>query len=237
MALIDIRDDRGVRVVHLVDSAGGNALDHAMVEALRDACAIDDEVRVIVLRGLTGVFSRGASDDVLRDLVGGVTKPSELNLPRALLGVEVPLIAAMEGHAIGGGLILGLCADIVLIARESRYGTTFVNHGFTPGMGATRLLERVMSPVMAHEMLLTGEPRRGVDLVAHGFNYVLPRSEAWPRAREIALRLADQPRTPLTLLKRELSRPWLAAFDDAHRVETEMHAVCFAPSPGAPRAQ
>ena len=64
----------------------------------------------------------------------------------AVLDLPILVVAAMAGHAIGGGLALGLCADIILLSRESRYGASFMNMGFTPGMGITKLLEHVMSP-------------------------------------------------------------------------------------------
>ncbi|MEZ4323408.1 MAG: polyketide synthase [Myxococcota bacterium] len=227
MALIAISDADGVRTVSMVDRAGRNALDGAMARALEGALAVPDGVHVVVLRGLEDVFCSGASPAVLEGLDRGVIDPGELVLPRAVLGADVPVIAAMEGHAIGGGFVLGLCADIVLIARESRYGATFMDLGFTPGMGATRLLERVMSPAQAHEMLLTGEPRRGRDLAGHGFNHVLPAREVWPRAMELALRLASTPLPALRMLKRTLSARWIEAFEGAHLEERAMHARCF----------
>ncbi|MCB9676332.1 MAG: enoyl-CoA hydratase/isomerase family protein [Alphaproteobacteria bacterium] len=228
MGLIDVSDVDGVRTVAMVDRAGANALDGAMARALEEALAVPEGVRVVVLRGLDDVFCSGASPAVIEGLGRGEIDPGELVLPRAVLGAAVPVIAAMEGHAIGGGFVLGLCADIVLISQEARYGATFMSLGFTPGMGATRLLERVMSPAQAHEMLLTGEPRRGRDLVGHGFNHVLPRAEVWPRAMELALRLADEPREALTMLKQALSARWLRHFEAAHTVERSMHARCFA---------
>ena len=227
MALTQIDDDDGVRVVTMIDDANHNALSPGMVHALRTSFQLPASIRVVVLRGRGDSFSRGASAEVLADLHRGRIEPEELTLPRMLLRAETPVIAAMEGHAIGGGFVLGLAADVVLLARESRYGATFMDLGFTPGMGATCLLERAMSPLQAHEMLLSAEPKRGVDLTGRGFNGVLPRAEVWPRAMELARRLADKPREPLVLLKRALSQPWREAFDAAHAHETRMHARCF----------
>ncbi len=227
MGLIEIEDEDAVRVVTMCDPANHNALTPSMAEALRSAMDAPGSAHVVVLRGRGDSFSRGASAQVLRDLQAGRIQPDELTLPRALLHADVPVIAAMEGHAIGGGFVLGLSADIVLLARESRYGATFMDLGFTPGMGATRLLERAMSPAQSHEMLLTAEPKRGADLAGHGFNAVLPRAEVWPRAMELARRLAEKPRAALVLRKDALSRPWRDAFEAAHAHEARMHADCF----------
>jgi polyketide biosynthesis enoyl-CoA hydratase PksI len=227
MELITVDDDAGMRVVTMVDAVHHNALTHAMAAALTEALAVPEAVRVVVLRGRGESFSRGASKQVLEDLQGGAIDPDELTLPRALLGAEVPVIAAMEGHAIGGGFVLGLSADIVLLAQESRYGATFMDLGFTPGMGATSLLERVMSPLQAHEMLLTAEPKRGRQLQRHGFNGVLPRAEVWPYAMELAGRITEKPREAVVMLKDALSRRWRAAFEAAHAHEARMHTRCF----------
>src|SRR5581483_7175690 len=105
-------------------------------------------------------------------------------LPKYLLDFPLPVIAAMEGHAVGGGFALGLCADIVVVATESRYGATFMNMGFTPGMGTTRLLEHVLSPAMAAEMLFTGEHKKGSFF--EGRCAVLPRAELLAHAMSIA---------------------------------------------------
>ncbi|MCR9161394.1 MAG: polyketide synthase [Nannocystaceae bacterium] len=228
MGLIDIEDDDGVRVITMLDVEHANALTPAMARALETAMQAPQSVRAIVLRGRGECFSRGASEDVLRGLHAGDIAPAELTLPRALLGADVPVIAAMEGHAIGGGFVLGLAADMVLLARESRYGATFMDLGFTPGMGATCLLERAMSPVQAYEMLLGAEPKRGATLSGHGFNAVLPRAEVWPRALELASRLADKPRRALVLLKDALAGPWRERFEAAHAHEARMHTTCFA---------
>ncbi len=227
MGLIDIRDDGPVRWVRLADGRH-NALTEPMVAAITDALELPGATRVVVLAGTRAIFCSGADPDVLAGLTAGAVEPTELVLPRVVLGAEVPVVAAMTGHAIGGGLVLGLCADVVLFAAESRYGATFMNHGFTPGMGATRLLEKVMRPALAHELLLGGEPWRGAALARHGVANVWLRNEVETRAEELAWRIADKPRSAVVRLKRELARPWQEAFEAAHPVEARMHRACFA---------
>jgi polyketide biosynthesis enoyl-CoA hydratase PksI len=225
------RDD-GVALVEMVDHRRSNALGDELVRALDAALrtlAVDQEVKVIVLAGLPEVFSSGASREVLTGLAKGTVDPVEIGLAATLLQVPLPTIAAMEGHAVGGGLALGLCADIVLLARESRYGATFMNMGFTPGMGATALLEHVFSRAVAHELLFTGELRLGRDLErCGGVNYVLPRAEVRGRALAVARRVAEKPRRSLELLKMTLAAPRRRAFDEARVLERLMHSVTFA---------
>ena len=225
-------DDRGVATVTMGDAPGRNAMSevfvHELTEALRALAACAD-ARVAVLLGLPDVFSSGASREVLEAILDGKLAPSDILLPRAVLDVPVPVIAAMEGHAVGGGLALGLCADVILIARESSYGCNFMNLGFTPGMGTTRLLEHVLSPAIAHEMMYTGQFFRGAHFEGRsGFNYILPRAEVRSKAMDVAARIAEKPRAAVEALKRTLSMDKRQAFEATRTVEAMMHAITFA---------
>jgi polyketide biosynthesis enoyl-CoA hydratase PksI len=219
-----------VAVVTIDDADGRNTLSERVVHELIAALAAvgsDRAVHAIVLAGRSDVFCAGASREMLRAIVDGSVAPTDIMLPRAILDLPVPVIAAMAGHAIGGGLALGLCADLVVIARESRYGASFMNMGFTPGMGMTRLFEHVLTRAVAHELLYTGEARRG-DAFAAGFNYILPRADVLPKAMDLAARIAEKPRFALETLKRTLSLPRRQAFEATRTVESLMHEVCFA---------
>lgn len=229
--LVRVTLEDGVALVELEDRATGNALGEAMVHELRERlgeAATNPAWRAVVVCGLDDVFCSGAPRELLVRLTKGDVSPTDIALAASLLDVPVPTIAAMEGHATGGGLALGLCADIVLMARESRYGATFMNMGFTPGMGMTRLFEHVLSPAVAHELLYTGELRRGVDFEGRGVNAVLPRREVRARAVDIARRIAEKPRSSLELLKRTLAAPRRHAFASARLEEERMHAISFA---------
>jgi 4-carboxy-3-alkylbut-2-enoyl-[acp] decarboxylase len=226
------RGDDGIARIEMHDSDGRNTMSEGFVADLLDAfagIASWPDLRIAVLFGLPDVFSAGASAQVLHALAQGAIAPRDLLLGKALLDMPVPTIAAMEGHAIGGGLALGLSADIVLIARESRYGCPFMNLGFTPGMGMTRLLEQVLSPAIAHEMLYTGEAFKGAHFQTRGgFNYVLPKADIRPKALDLAERIAGKPRVALVALKQTLALPKRQAFAAAHVAETLMHQITFA---------
>lgn len=219
----------GVVTIELASPDRRNALDGAMVAALGEALRRAGEApstRAVVLLGNEEVFCSGAPRELLEELVDGKVAPADLRLARAVLEVPVPTIAAMEGHAVGGGLALGLAADVVLLSRESRYGCNFMELGFTPGMGTTRLLEHVLSPAMAHELLYTAELRKGAELAgASGVNHILPRAQVRPKALSIAGRIADKPRLSLEVLKRTLSLRRRQAFDESLALEALMHQV------------
>jgi polyketide biosynthesis enoyl-CoA hydratase PksI len=222
-------DGNGIATITLNDPSTANALGEAMVHALTAAFGTvgrSSDTKVVVLLGIGETFSSGATLDTLLKLVRGDGDPSDITLPRALLGCPVPVIAAVEGHAIGGGFALALAADIVLLSGESRYGFSFMNLGFTPGMGTTRLCEHVLSPAIVHELLYTGEMRRGSQFDRFtGINHVLPRSEVREAAYDVAARIADKPRPAIELLKRTLSLARRTAFESALTMETMMHQL------------
>ncbi|HZP49401.1 MAG TPA: polyketide synthase [Vicinamibacterales bacterium] len=224
-------DGCGIGTLTLRDANGKNALSVELVAELEsriDEVRARAELKVLVMTGTDDYFCTGANRAVLQAIVAGRVAPGDLLLPRRLLDIPVPVIAAMAGHAIGGGLALGICADITIAARESRYGATFMRYGFTPGMGMTSLLEHAMGPPLAHELLLTGATYRGTRFERHGaFTYVLPRSAVAAKAQAIAAELAARPRTPLVLLKAALSRRKRELFERARTHERVMHDATF----------
>jgi polyketide biosynthesis enoyl-CoA hydratase PksI len=227
-------DSSGICTVALQDHENRNAFSERFVDELKeclDAAAEDDALKVVVITGLPDVFAAGASRELLQRLARGEIPPTDIVLTKALLDIPVPTITAMEGHATGGGLALGFAADIILCAKESRYGASFMNMGFTPGMGITRLLEHALSPAVAHELLYTGEFRKGSDLGDRGtINHILPRAKVCPKAYDIASQIAEKPRRSLELLKRTLSVRRRQYFEESRTVEALMHAITFSQS-------
>ncbi len=214
-----------------MDDGATNALTHASVTGLGEAfarVAHESTARAVVLAGRDDYFSSGAAREVIDDLVSGRRDAGELLLPRVLLECPLPCIAAMAGSAIGGGFALGMAADLVVLGAESRYCLNFMDLGFTPGMGTTALLTHALSPAIAHELMFTGEARRGRDLARTGVNHVVARAEATAHAQALAARIAEKPRAALVALKRTLSLPRRQSFEAARTHETLMHAISFA---------
>jgi 4-carboxy-3-alkylbut-2-enoyl-[acp] decarboxylase len=231
-SLIDVeRGEPGIVVITMRDPARKNALSPEMVlelESHLNDLGRQIEIKVVVLTGLEEYFSTGANREVLEQLITGQVAPRDLLLPRVLMDVPVPVIAAMQGHAIGGGLALGVCADLCVVARESRYCASFMNLGFTPGLGLTELLELYFGPALAHEMLLTGTAFRGSHFEGKtGFNYVLPRSQVLAKALDLAALLAEKPRLSLLSLKLSLSSRKRELFEAARTRECLMHQITF----------
>ncbi len=226
--LIRVRAEESIAWIEMRDEAGHNGFSEPFVGALLAAfeeVSADTRYRVAILAGLEGIFSSGATRQTLEELQGGKLATNELVLGRVLMNMPIPVVAAAEGHAIGGGLALLLSTDIRIIAQDSRYGANFMTLGITPGMGTTCLLETVLGSAQAHELLYTGELRRGRDFSDAAFNAVLPASEVRTRAFDVAWRIAEHPRRNSVLLKRALTMPRKRRLEEAMMIESLMHEV------------
>ncbi|MGA2378470.1 MAG: polyketide synthase [Spirochaetia bacterium] len=197
---------------------------HALDELERER-----RTKVLILCGLQDVFCGGAEKQALLDLCEGKAAARDLVICERLLELPFPIIAAMEGHAIGGGLAVGFCCDIVIAARESRYGAVFMSLGFTPGMGCTTLLAELVGPFLANEMMFTGKRFRGSELEGRGthVNYILPRTEVLTKARDIAEQIAEKDGRSISLLKHALSLKKKKLLIDARHQEDLMHRISF----------
>ncbi|RKX79840.1 MAG: enoyl-CoA hydratase [Spirochaetes bacterium] len=222
----------GIACLKMIDREGRNIFtDDFIQDFIRAMDEIENKhkPKVMILQGLEDVFCGGAEKKGLLDLCDGKVVVKDLLLSERVLNTNFPVIAAIEGHAVGGGLVLALCCDIVIIARESRYGAVFMNMGFTPGMGCTTLLPYIMGPFIANEMMFTGKRFRGSELEEKGtnINYILPRKEVIPKARDIALQISEKNVKSLYLLKYVLSAEKKKLLIDARVQEDMMHRISF----------
>ena len=230
--MIVTSEPSGVSVLKMNDTEGRNIFSHGFITEFLGALEElqgDRQPKALILCGLQDVFCGGADKQALLDLCDGKTAVRDLVICERLLEMPFPVIAAMEGHAIGGGLAVAFCCDIVVAARESRYGAVFMSLGFTPGMGTTTLLAELVGPFLANEMMFTGKRFRGSELEGRGthINYILPRAEVLEKARDIAEQIAEKDGRSISLLKHALSVKKTKLLADARLQEDLMHRVSF----------
>jgi enoyl-CoA hydratase/carnithine racemase len=126
-------------------------------------------------------------------------------LPLELLEFPKPVIAAVNGTAIGVGITMILPCDLRIAAAGAKLGVTFVRLGILPGLGSTHLLPRLVGPAKAREWVLTGRKFSADEACAAGLvNEVVPAERLLPRAREIAAELAESRPEVLAAAKRAL---------------------------------
>ncbi|WP_437786870.1 polyketide synthase [Sorangium sp. So ce1097] len=185
-------------------------------------------LKVLLLSGGKDVFCGGATFNALQGVSSGPAAVLDLLLPDMMLAFPVPIVGALEGHAVGGGLALALCCDVLVAAETSRYGVNFTDLGFTPGMGTTTLLPAAVGHHFAMEMMLTAKYYRGAELRGRGlFNHVVPAGEVRGVALDTAVRMAEKPRHVLEMVKGTLSVARRRALQEGMSREHLMHQLCF----------
>ncbi|XXT23841.1 polyketide synthase [Sorangium sp. So ce429] len=230
IVLLEVRPDH---IAHLMlcDRASKNMFSRPLIEELTNKLAEvarHPEVRCVVVSGLERHFCCGGSRSELLELIEGNYTFAVGHFYRALLDCPIPTIAAMAGHALGGGLVFGLYADIVILAEESIYSANFMRYGFTPGVGATCLLPHRLGSALAHEMLLTANGFHGEELRRRGVPFhVVKRDRVLQQALTIAADLASKPVTSLRLLKATMTQALRDELPRAVSRELEMHEITF----------
>ena len=222
----------GIAVLKMNDEEGKNIFSESFIHhflAAMDRVENKLEPKVMILRGMKDVFCGGADKQTLIDLCDGRIVVKDLVISERLVNTEFPVIAAAEGHGMGGGLSMALCCDIVIFARESRYGAVFMNMGFTPGMGTTTLLPELVGPYIANEMMFSGKRFKGSELakMGTGINYILPKNEVMKKAEAIALQIAEKNVKSLRILKYTLGAKKRDLLNRARMQEDLMHRISF----------
>lgn len=199
--------------------------------AAMEELAGDASVRAVVLEGGDQYFLAGASQAMLTGTSGREVENYAPRAARAVLGVPVPTVAAVAGHAIGGGLVTGLLCDAVVLAEESLYGVNFMQLGFTPGMGASHVIPETFGATLGRELLFSGRLLTGREIrqaccpLSHA---VVPRADVTVRALDIARDFAGASRDSLVLLKENLAGRRRESVERALQVESAAHGRLFA---------
>ncbi|MCB9568310.1 MAG: enoyl-CoA hydratase/isomerase family protein [Myxococcales bacterium] len=236
-ALVDLRYEvaGAIATITLDRPDARNAYSEAMVEGLcaaLDRAAPDPEVRCLVLTGAGPAFSAGGDLKRMRDQAGMFAGgPAQLRrayidniqrVPRRLALCDKPVIAAINGPAIGAGLDLACMCDLRIAARGVKLGSTFVKVGLVPGDGGAFLLARTIGFPRALELMLTGRLIDADEALAIGLvNRVVDGEALLGAARELAQTIADNAPLAVQLTKRAACRAW----EDGLQVALEQAAA------------
>ena len=195
---VRIEIEAGVAVV-TIDAPPVNTLDETTLEALGAAAArIADEnqVRAAVLCGAGGkALAAGADLNELREALGdraemehhvGITRP----VFSAWADLEVPVLAAVDGSAVGGGLELALVCDLIVAERTARLGFPEIKLGLIPGAGGTQRLPRRVGAATAMQMLILGKLLDAEEAREVGLVDIVVEKDAAASATELAGRIA-----------------------------------------------
>ncbi|MCS6800225.1 MAG: enoyl-CoA hydratase-related protein [Myxococcota bacterium] len=212
-----------------------NALDEAVLDRLHEIISSLGEpgsrVRAVVLTGEGKAFVAGADIAAMVDMDEARARAFSRKGHAVLDALErAPFasIAAVGGHALGGGCELVLACDFAIASERARFGQPELRLGVIPGFGGTQRLPRRIGPAAARRLVLTGESIDAAEALRLGLvEEVVPHEELLPRARRIAAQIAAMAPQALVAARRVMREGLDRPLEEACRLETEAFAACF----------
>lgn len=210
-----------------------NALNLELRRALADAFTAlggDDMVRAIVLSGDAKAFCAGADLSEYVDATPAeIASRGMTQLWGAIANCPKPVIAAVNGYAIGGGCELAMHADIIVAGTSAKFGQPEISIGITPGGGATQRLTHAVGKFVAMRMMLTGELIDATTAKAAGLiSDLVADGDVIPHALKLAGAIAAQPPLVARLIKRLVLDAMNTPLDAGLRQEATAFQLSFA---------
>lgn len=229
------REQQGsVALVTLSRPEALNALNSAMLAQLQSLfakIADDDQVRAVVLTGEGKAFAAGADIAEMRTFTAREALDYALRGNAALAAIESlpqPVIAAVNGYALGGGCELALACDLRIASARARFGQPEVTLGITPGFGGTQRLPRTVGTGHAMQMILTGTPIDAAEALRIGLvNAVHPEEDLMLAAMALAESIAAAAPIAVRGAKRAIRDGMDRDLDRAIAGEGERFSRCF----------
>lgn len=215
---IEVRNDDGIATVTLNRPELLNAINpevHAELEDLFVDISRDESIKVVILTGAGKAFSAGGDIKRMAERAGtqhgleySLRVPQKtMRIYNALLDVEQPIIAAVNGDAIGLGANIALFCDISVVSETAKLGDTHVKVGLVAGDGGAIIWPLLLGPQKAKEFLMRGMLVKGAEAARIGLvNHAVPAEEVLSRAKEIAQELAALPKWAVRWTKMSMNK-------------------------------
>ena len=208
-------------------------------EAFAQACAqinADREVRCAILTGAGPAFSAGGNVKAMRERAGAFAgagvhireryRSGIHRIVRSVWGIEVPLIAAVNGAAIGLGNDVACLADMRIAADNAIFGATFLKIGLVPGDGGAWILPRVIGAARAAELFFTADTIDAATAQSWGLvSKVVPAASLMDEARALAARICRQPPDVLRMTKKLMREGMGVSFDTIMEMSASYQAL------------
>jgi enoyl-CoA hydratase/carnithine racemase len=212
-----------------------NALSAQVVDELAAAAAqvsADDQIRAVVIYGGARVFAAGADIKEMAEIGYAQIAAHSGRLQASLTAVAKipkPVVAAITGYALGGGLELALCADFRVVGEGAKVGQPEILLGVIPGAGGTQRLPRLIGSARAKDIVYTGRFVAAADALAMGLaDRVVPDAEVYQAARELAGQFAAGPALALRAAKAAIDDGLEVGLDAGLEIERLHFAGLFA---------
>lgn len=192
----------------------------------------DSEVFVIILTGEGKAFVAGADISEMKDMTPEEARSFGMLGSKVFRKLELmgkPVIAAVNGYALGGGCELAISCDIIIAGEKAKFGQPEVGLGITPGFAGTQRLSRIVGAKKAKELILTGgmigaEEAEKIGLV----NRVVPQEGLMEAAMEMAKTITSKGQIAVRYAKTAINRGIETDMDTGNAIETDLFALCFA---------
>ena len=172
---------------------------------------MNSSVRVILIQGNEKKFSPGADIKELNNLSEESAKSKGLfNFFDKIKEINIPIVAAVEGYALGGGMELALLCDIIIASKESKFGQPEINLGLIPGIGGTQRLKNSLGKYNASYLCMSGEIISGTKAYELGLvSVLLDKVNFLEEVIKIANQIAEKPKSSLIEIKKLISNNYL----------------------------
>lgn len=211
-----------------------NAINSALLDELYDKVseiAADESVRCLILTGSGKAFVAGADIGEMKDLSKQEGYEFGMRGHRSFTAVEnleIPVIAAVNGYALGGGCELALCADIRIASERAKFAQPEVGLGITPGFGGTQRLIRTVNRAKAMEMILTARTVSAQEALEMGLvSRVVPGEELMNTALALAESIAANAPVAVRNAKAAVRRSYARELNEDLEAEAKLFADCF----------
>ncbi len=214
----------------------GEAGDAELFEEAAGRINADRGIRCAILTGAGPAFSAGGNLKTMREKAGAFSgsaadiregyRTGIHRMVRAIWNIEVPLIAAINGPAIGLGNDVACLADLRIAADSAIFGATFLKIGLVPGDGGAWILPRVIGQARAAELFFTADTIDAQTALRWGLvSNVVPAAQLMDEARALATRICRQPPQALRMTKRLMREAQAAGFDAIMEMSAAMQAL------------
>jgi len=225
----------GIGIITISRPEKRNSMTQAMFGQLAGAVSEVEkrqEVRVLVIRGEGGADFCAGDDlgELVRIRSSGIRDflTAAQDTFVRLEALHQPVIAAVAGNALGGGLELALSCDLILASEDSRLGLPETNLGIIPGLGGTIRLPRTVGLGRAKEMVFSGRILDAPEALSWGLvQAVYPRDGFFPKVMEFARAMSAKSRVSLALAKSTINRGMDASLEAGLALEREAFCYCF----------
>jgi len=210
-----------------------NALSNQLTSELKtvlDEIEQDDKLRVLIITGAGDkAFVAGADIQELRARdakIGRKVSKERQDLFSRIENLAVPVIAAVNGYALGGGLELALACSIRICSERAQFGAPEVKLGIIPGDGGTQRLPRLVGLGRAMEMILSGDFIDAPEAFRIGLaNKVVPHKELMEKTLELAGKIASRPPLAVQFAKEAVNHSVGSGGDSGYTLESYLHAL------------